>query len=150
MEWVLLGVMLDPKSTNDIGYILVISFLSFIFYGTYLFFIAFIAVMFILDFILMDRSTNYLELKLLIEWGIVSIPAIGLGNWVLLLISIAFLFLQFLRGLLILKIIGRPLAYFPSAHLLKYVAKSLARNINYAYICYLLILLLIGIFVLNR
>lgn len=100
--------------------------------------------MFLLDFILMDKNKEYLGLKLLIEWAIISIPAIWLGSSVFLLVAIAFLFLQLLRGIKILKIIGHPLEDLVGFNTLKHHLLSSAKNNNnHLFIVYLLTLVLI-------
>jgi len=135
----------DSKLTHAIGDMLAMSLLAFIVYGTYLFFIAFILAMFLLDFILMNKNKEHLELKLLIQWAVISIPVIWLGDSVFFLAAMAFLFSQLLRGIKILKIIGHPIKYSFNLNLIRSSILYLCKNINYKYIFYLLILLSLSV-----
>ena len=158
------------QGIKDIAWLLFMALLGIVLYGS-IFFIAFILAMFLLDFILMNKNKEHLELKLLIEWVIVSTPAIWLGNSVFYLAAIVFLFSQLLRGLKILKVIGHPLEYSFNVNALKHTMVSFfvknnyveylfnvntlkytliffSKNTNCLYFCYLLILILIVLFVL--
>jgi hypothetical protein len=89
------------------------SILAIILYG-FVFWLGFIIVMFLMDLILMTPARKRLELKLVIEWGLVSGLLINwfleYNQWILLVAVFAFLLGQYFRYQLILSMINSKLA----------------------------------------
>lgn len=108
---IIISELLKIQSTHDIPDALSTGFLgglfAIIFYGA-VFWIGFVIAMFLLDFVFMNESLQKLDLKLLIEWVVVSSPFIywfaKYTQWVFLVAVIAFFISQSIRRKKILKI----------------------------------------------
>ena len=90
---------------------LVGMFLQTILFNTH-YCIIFLVLIFLLDFILIDRNYSKLKPHLLIQWAIISIPytirAIDHDHWTLLIIVVSFLITQLARKKKILARFQQP------------------------------------------
>lgn len=88
---------------------LIMAMVAIVLYGG-IFFTGFLISMLILDLILMNDNTKHLRLKLIVEWGLISVPFVywllEYSEWIFLVAVIFFFIMQFIREKRILKILA--------------------------------------------
>jgi len=88
---------------------LIMAMVAIVLYGG-IFFTGFLISMLVLDLILMNDNTKYLKLKLIVEWGLISVPFVywllEYSEWIFLVAVIFFFIMQFIREKRILKILA--------------------------------------------
>ena len=88
---------------------LMMALVAIVLYGG-IFFIGFLISMLVLDLILMNDNIKYLRLKLIVEWGLISVPFVywllEYSEWIFLVAVIFFFITQFIREKRILKILA--------------------------------------------
>ena len=88
---------------------LIMAMVAIVLYGG-IFFTGFLISMLVLDLILMNDNTKYLKLKLIVEWGVISVPFVywllEYSEWIFLVAVIFFFIMQFIREKRILKILA--------------------------------------------
>jgi hypothetical protein len=88
---------------------LIMAMVAIVLYGG-IFFTGFLISMLILDLILMNDNTKHLRLKLIVEWGLISVPFVywllEYSEWIFLVAVIFFFIMQFIREKRILKMLA--------------------------------------------
>ena len=88
---------------------LMMALVAIVLYGG-IFFTGFLISMLVLDLILMNDNIKYLRLKLIVEWGLISVPFVywllEYSEWIFLVAVIFFFITQFIREKRILKILA--------------------------------------------
>lgn len=88
---------------------LIMAMVAIVLYGG-IFFTGFLISMLVLDLILMNDNTKHLRLKLIVEWGLISVPFVywllEYSEWIFLVAVIFFFIMQFIREKRILKILA--------------------------------------------
>ncbi|MFN3664864.1 MAG: hypothetical protein ACK4S0_01820 [Sediminibacterium sp.] len=107
-----INTLVDPEVANGTVDTLRLAFLGSLFgivlYGM-IFWIGYIVALIFLDFILIGKDEKNLYLKLMIQWGLISLPFIywlfRYEQWVFLVAVIAFFITQNLRKNKIIKLL---------------------------------------------
>ena len=85
------------------------SLVSILGYGL-VFWVGFLAVLFILDMLLLDTDAKNVTSRLLLEWAIISVPfaywLVKYSEWVFLVAIVAFLISQFVRRRMIVDVLS--------------------------------------------
>lgn len=85
------------------------SLVSILGYGL-VFWVGFLAVLFILDILLLDTDAKNVTSRLLLEWAIISVPfaywLVKYSEWVFLVAIVAFLISQFVRRRMIVDVLS--------------------------------------------
>ena len=99
-----IGEALNAIATGLFGVLLALLLYSLVIW------VAFILVMFLLDFILMNNNETSVRYKLLFEWLLVSSPfiywAFKYSQWIFLVVIVTFFITQAIREKLILKLLS--------------------------------------------